>query len=93
MQTWEFCPLPARPMVVHELPVAGKSASELEAVLSQIVNSVEPDAILRLRLHGSPDDDARLVLGAQSLRALIPDTMNIEAVLVDERPGAHGSSQ
>jgi hypothetical protein len=51
----------------------------------QVIREVPGDAVLRLRIHGRPAAEARAVLGAASLRSIAPATMNVEAVLVDER--------
>ena len=81
----EFRQLPTRPMVVREMHVNGKSGSTLESEIREIIDGAPDEAVLRLRMHGQPDDCARATMSAHSLRALAPTTMNLEAVLVDER--------
>ena len=85
LKRWEFRQLPARPMLVCEMHINGKSGSKVESQIRGIIERADREAILRLRIHGHPDDRARATLSAQNLRALAPNTMNLEAVLVDER--------
>jgi DNA repair exonuclease SbcCD nuclease subunit len=84
LQRWEFRQLPARPMLVRDMNINGKSGSTLELEIREIIDSAPREAVLRLRIHGQPDDCARAAMSARSLRALAPATMNVEAVLVDE---------
>jgi len=65
-----FHPLPARPMVVRPLPVAGLGAEALRARLRALLASTPPDAVVQLRLLGRPMAEAAPLLGAASLRAL-----------------------
>ncbi len=85
LRSWEFRRLPARPMLVRELDADGADRARLLAMVMQAVGEAPTDAVLRLRIHGRPAAEARAVLGAASLRSIAPATMNVEAVLVDER--------
>ena len=65
-------------MVSRELFVAYRSCDELAAELDAIFHGIDPDAVLRLRIDGEPGPEAAPVLRAAALRALAPDTMNVE---------------
>jgi DNA repair protein SbcD/Mre11 len=75
---WEFRGLPARPMVVRELQVAGFGARRLESAIVALLATTPADAVLRLRLNGQLTDSARAILRPAKLRALAPPTMNLE---------------
>jgi exonuclease SbcD len=77
LRSWEFRRLPARPMLVRELLV-GADASNLETAVRRAIASVPEDAILQLRIRGTLSDRDRAVLTAVNMRALTPDTMNVE---------------
>jgi len=85
LSRWEFHELPARPMLAHDLRLDGRTAGELEAAIRRLVGQTPQDAILRIRLLGRLGREHRPVTRAASLRAMAPDTMNLEAVLVDRR--------
>jgi len=76
--TWEFRELPARPMLVRELPAAGCSGAELERALRDIVASVPTDAVLAIRVGGPLAAEQLRVLSAPNLRTFVPDSMNID---------------
>ena len=73
-----FHRLPARPMLVRELDVEGRSGAAVEAALSAIVGAAPPDAVLRIRTHGTAGEEARRVLSARHVRRLAPPAMNLE---------------
>lgn len=81
----EFCRLPARPMVVTNLQADGADPLSLESHVSHAISRAPPNAVLRLRIHGKPRASARRVISASNLRGMAPPTMNVDAVLVDER--------
>ena len=80
-----FVELPARPMVTESIDGASVAAAALEKLLVTAIGRAPSDAVLRLRISGTLYDDARQMLTAAHLRSLAPDTMNVEAVLVDMR--------
>lgn len=82
---WSFQPLPARPMFVHEI---GTNHGAIEARIRRIIDDAPSDAILRLRVHGRVAPRVREILSAANLRAMALPTMNIDAVLVDDRRGS-----
>jgi DNA repair protein SbcD/Mre11 len=75
---WEFRRLPARPMVVRDLAVAGMSAAALDAALHAAVAAAPADAVLRIRLRGDVSGVESRLLSATRLRRHAPGTMNIE---------------
>jgi DNA repair exonuclease SbcCD nuclease subunit len=84
LRRWEFCRLPARPMIIRDLQAERLPAGGLRAAVVQMIGESPPDAILRLRIHGSPGAQDRAILSASSLRSITPPTMNLEVKLVDE---------
>ncbi len=74
---WQFCPLPARPMIAVTLSAAGLDAAALRRRLERALADAPPDAVVRLSLRGQPAAGAESVLAAASLRALAPPTMNL----------------
>ena len=77
---WEFRPLPARPMVLEELAAAGLSDRALVSAIRAIVAAAPPDAVLRIRLRGVTGGSGALVPSQPHVRALAPETMNLEVV-------------
>lgn len=86
---WSFHPLPARPMVVADLLVAGASRAAVERAVAAAVHAAPVDAVLRLRLVGALSDDAAPALRAESLRALAPPTLNLSVVCADTTGRSH----
>jgi exonuclease SbcD len=86
--SWSFESLPARPMLVHEM--RGEDPIAVEQEVRRVLKAAPSDAVLRIRVRGRVEERVRAVLTAASLRALAPVTMNVDAVLVDERRRAPG---
>jgi exonuclease SbcD len=85
---WSFHELPARPMIVRELNLAGGGSARPSDILQGVLRGLPPDAVLQLRVRGIPDADARATLSAAALRATAPSTMNVEVKFLDApRPG------
>ena len=80
-----FVELPARPMVTESIDGTGVAAAALEKLLVLAIRRAPGDAVLRLKISGTIDGEPRRMLSAANLRSLAPDTMNVEAVLVDMR--------
>ncbi len=78
--------LPARPMVTESIAGAGVPPTALEDLLVSAIRSAPADAVVRLRISGTIDGRARRIVSAAHLRSLAPETMNVDAVLVDMRP-------
>jgi hypothetical protein len=72
-------------MMIEELTATDGDVARFELQVRRAIMDAPSDAILRLRIHGQPDERGRRVLAAANLRSLAPPTMNVEAVLVDER--------
>ncbi len=83
---WRFRPLPARPMLVEEVRVDDGRAPSLGEKIERVVRAAPADAVLRVRVRGRIPVGDRPALGASRLRAITPATMNLEVVLVDDRP-------
>jgi DNA repair exonuclease SbcCD nuclease subunit len=75
---WTFHDVGARPMEIRPLRVSGLSADELERALRTAISAAPSDAVLRLEADGPPSTDSERVLGAERLRRLTPETMNVE---------------
>lgn len=73
-----FVELPTSPMVHLELDVAGRSAAEVEAVLSRDLARLPPNSIVRVNVRGRAGADVRALLGAPALRRFAPGTMSID---------------
>ncbi len=82
LEDWQFCPLPARPMVVRDLPADGASAATVETMVRRAIREASADAVLRLRVHGVVQEGARGILAAANLRSIAPATMNVDVRLV-----------
>jgi DNA repair exonuclease SbcCD nuclease subunit len=81
--TWEFRPLPARPMIVRELSASGATADVLERRLRTVIDDVPDDAVLRVRVAGELRDSHLRVLAASHVRRVAPPTMNVDIVTSD----------
>ncbi|MBT8371226.1 MAG: hypothetical protein KJO34_09710, partial [Deltaproteobacteria bacterium] len=77
LRQWQFYELPTRPMVRMELHPSAMSAAQFRAWIQHKVEKLSPDSIVNLRIHGNIPTSAMEVLGAASLRSLVPPTMNI----------------
>lgn len=75
---WTFHRLPARPMLVRDLDLDGKSGAAVNAALEAIIQSAPPDAVLRIRTRGTATEASRRVLSTARVRRLAPPTMNLE---------------
>jgi len=66
----EFRPLPARPMAVRRLRVAGLDAPRLRAQVAALLDPLPADAVVQLRLDAAPSPSAAAALSAASVREL-----------------------
>jgi exonuclease SbcD len=82
---WAFRPLPARPMLRHDVVADGLSPAQLDAAIREIVAGAPSDAVLALRLSGELGPAHRRVLSARRLRTFVPATMNLE-LMAGPRP-------
>ena len=83
---WEFRRLPARPMVRKEVCVDGMSARMLDSAIRAIIADAPSDAVLCLRIAGAVTDDHLRVVSARRMRAIAPDTMNVEVSFASQPP-------
>ena len=77
LRRWAFHPLPARPMIDVDLDPAGLGRDALAARLRELLGTLDPDAVVRLRLRGEPQPAARELLRAGAVRSLAPQTMTV----------------
>ena len=82
---WAFESLATRPMVELVMADTAMTASEMNHWIERSLQDLHPDSIVRIKIFGRVRSAQREILRAASLRRLAPETMNIEAVLVDER--------
>jgi exonuclease SbcD len=80
---WSFQRLPARPLVRHDLDLAGLSAAQVESAIRLLVANAPADAIVTVRVTGAVSDHVSEVLSARSLRSLTPVTMNLDLRMAD----------
>lgn len=66
----EFRPLPARPMRVRPLSLAGLGPGEARERLMRLLAETPPDAVVQLRLAGDLPPEVAPILRAASLRVL-----------------------
>jgi DNA repair exonuclease SbcCD nuclease subunit len=72
-----FVPLPARPMLEVQIGLDSHTPESLVHYLRQALAQLDPDAVVRVRLEGQTDWDARAFVTAARLRSLAPATMNV----------------
>jgi len=85
LKRWTFHELPARPMIQLELHAAGMSGAEIQAWIQSRLFEIPQDSVVKIRVHGKISEAAMTAFSAPALRALAPQTMNIDATLVDYR--------
>jgi len=74
---WRFHELPARPMVRMELGPRELERDNLEVRLRRSLDTLPADAIVQLKVQLRADGAIPQILGAASLRALAPSSMNV----------------
>jgi DNA repair exonuclease SbcCD nuclease subunit len=75
---WDFRRLPARPMIRQELVTDGMNGRRLESAIHAIIADAPQDAVLSIRVAGPLLDEHWRALSAARLRAIVPQTMNVE---------------
>jgi DNA repair protein SbcD/Mre11 len=65
-----FRPLPARPMAIRRLSLAGLGASAARAEVERAIRATPPDAVVQLRLDEPLPAELEPLLSAASLRAM-----------------------
>jgi DNA-binding FadR family transcriptional regulator/DNA repair exonuclease SbcCD nuclease subunit len=81
-----FQPLPARPMITLSLWPNRMTPIALHRFLAHRLEDLPRDAIVRLKLMGPVPDSHRKLLGADALRRLAPDTMNLHTTWMEKKP-------
>jgi DNA repair exonuclease SbcCD nuclease subunit len=84
----QFIPLPARPMIMIDLKVQGLMAESLTNKLRARLKSLDPEAVVRIRVRGQISEETGPILTAAFLRKLAPSTMNVSVSFPDEVVGA-----
>jgi exonuclease SbcD len=80
-----FHPLPARPMIRHELSVDSLSTAAFQVAIESMIAAAPPDAVLLIRLAGSVTDAHMRAVSFRRLRTMAPRTMTVDVV-----PGREG---
>lgn len=83
VKRWRFHELPARPMKRLELNAEGISSIKLASWIKNSVRKFPVDSIVQCKLHGTLTPEALNVISASSIRALVPQTMNVSTIPVD----------
>lgn len=81
LQKWTFRELPARPMRQIEIDATRTNRSRLEQDINAAIQSAPQDAILQLRVRGRLTENQMGMLGAEQLRKMAPETMNVSVHL------------
>ncbi|UCH82103.1 MAG: metallophosphoesterase [Nitrospiraceae bacterium] len=82
---WTFHPLKNRPMFQIEINAEGMGAARLKTVICKKLDHLHSDSIVKLRILGELNNEVFSLISASSLRAMVPTTMNIEAVPLNYR--------
>jgi exonuclease SbcD len=85
LRHWTFHELPSRPMRQLDLHAAAMNGPQIQSWIQSRLYEVPADSVVRLTVYGKISAEAMAVFRAPALRGLAPETMNIEAVLVDYR--------
>jgi len=83
LKKWAFHKLTARPMTQLELHAAGMNGPQIQSWIQSRLYEISADSVVKLKVHGKISEEALEVIRAPALRALAPETMNIDATLVD----------
>ncbi len=83
LRNWTFHRLPARPMVQLNLHAGGMPGLQIQSWIQSRINKIPADSVVKLKVHGKISAEAMAVLRAPRLRALAPETMNIDATLIE----------
>ena len=82
---WTFYQLPTRPMFQMNLFVDRKYPNEITKRIVQMSERLPADSVIKLKIHGIPEDISRPVLRATSLRSILPPTMNVSIFMLSDR--------
>ncbi|NIS82182.1 MAG: metallophosphoesterase [Anaerolineales bacterium] len=70
-------PLPSRPMITLEVTIADADRQTLEEELRSRLADVDPDAVVRVHVHGDIPLALHRVFNAENLRTLAPESVNV----------------
>jgi hypothetical protein len=56
---------------------------QIQSWIQSRLYEISADSVVKLKVHGKISEEALEVIRAPALRALAPETMNIDATLVD----------
>jgi DNA repair exonuclease SbcCD nuclease subunit len=85
LKSWIFHELPTRPMRQVELHADSLGDVELSLLIRNTLEKLPEDSIVKIKLYGEVHKDSLSGVTAASLRSLAPPTMNVIAVLFDNR--------
>lgn len=80
---WHFHELPTRPMISFEIDVTGMPGRSFACWLNEKIKAIPVDSIVKIKIHGKLNDEILQMIRAESLRSLVPETMNFNITLVD----------
>lgn len=80
---WRFHPLPARPLVRHDLQIQALPDGMLEPTIRSLIAGAPPDAVMTIRVAGPLTERASHLLSASWLRDTAPASMNIEVRMAE----------
>ena len=83
VKNWKFNELPARPMISVEMEITDISGENFKNWLSERLRSLPDDPVVKIKLTGKLNNDCLKILRAESLRAIIPESMNVNFVHPD----------
>ncbi|MHC4662033.1 MAG: metallophosphoesterase family protein [Planctomycetota bacterium] len=72
-----FKKLPARAMIDLDVNVSGLDLEPLKRKIRMLLASVDPEAVVRLKIRGELGSEALGALGSAALREAAPETMNV----------------
>jgi exonuclease SbcD len=87
---WQFYELPTRPMTPLEVDASSMTGASFLAWLQKNIAKIPADSVVKIKMHGRLNNEVLEMIRAESLRSLVPETMNVNVVLVDYRIPAFG---
>jgi hypothetical protein len=90
---WQFREVAARPMILKELDASVLTARALQSAIRAQVSAAPADAVLKIRVNGSPSVAQLRAMSMAQLRTFVPETMNVEVRAADGSDRVYGSRQ
>lgn len=81
---WHFHQLPARPMEKIAFDVTGLSLQNLRRRLECSLQKLDPDSVVKIIISGCLERECLSVFRTAELRAICPESMNVELSFVSE---------